>query len=244
MQSDNLAVDVTTRENKEPKLELVELRPNIKASLKLDKLAEALAKAQSEIGSLQRNKSGYNYNYADLAAVLDCIKEPMAKNGLNLMQFPEYNENSEVCPVTTIVTHESGQMLMSTMVVPVAANAKVNDTQVYGSAITYARRYAVMAIMNLAPEDDDGAAAKDYKFKASSNLVATTSPPQTKNASDLKPGIQRAQAINTNPPVSVSICSDCKSAISDERVIEFSMRNFKTVLCRDCQKKHKEAKAS
>ncbi|MDO4177553.1 MAG: hypothetical protein Q4D21_00005 [Phascolarctobacterium sp.] len=59
------------------------------------------------------------------------------------MQFPKYNENNEVCPVTTVITHCSCQMLISTMVVTVAANPKVNDTQTYGRTITYARRNTI-----------------------------------------------------------------------------------------------------
>lgn len=229
------------------KLTLMEIRPGIKVTPFCDKICAALARAQCEIGSLQRNRTGYNYKYADLAAVLECIKEPMAKNGLNLMQFPEYNENSQMCPVTTVITHESGQMLVSSLVVPIIANKGGNDVQAYGSAITYARRYAIMSVMNLAAEDDDAQKGKEFgSFNRDNTQKTSTSKTQSvtqtnnaQNTSSSKPGIQRAQAITTETK---DKCVDCGCFIG-EKVAEFSMRRFNKPLCMDCQKKNTEAQA-
>lgn len=248
----NLTLDTNTptfKAEKENPLELIPIANNIRITREFNLLSESLAKAQQEIGTLQRNKEGYGYNYADLAAVLDCIREPLAKNGITIIQNPDYNEDSKICPITNIITHSSGQMMITQMVVPVTKLGKMdNDTQAYGSAITYARRYALMALMNLAPEDDDGVKAKDLKFKdkAENKKPETSDTPTTTASKPQKKGIQRAQAV-TEPPkhptveTTESKCSDCESIITSEKIIEFSTKNFGKPLCYECQKKHKAA---
>ena len=81
-----------------------------------------MSKAQQEIGSLIRNKKGYGYDYADLANCLDCVKESMSKNGLNISQFPGYSVSDGFASVTTVLSHASGQMLCSVMTVPIIPN--------------------------------------------------------------------------------------------------------------------------
>ena len=264
MENENLTVSEPKQEDSvsnECQVKFVEIRPGIKFTPQFDKIACAMAKAQCEIGSLQRNKSGYNYTYADLAAVLECIKEPMAKNGLNIMQFPEYNENSQRCPVTTIITHESGQMMISTLVVPVVATKGGNDVQAYGSAITYARRYAIMSVMDMAAEDDDGAKSKDvYKFSGKAQETPArqnTSSPTPANAKPAtvqkpvaqaqpiapKPGIQQAQAIATKPvqPQPNALrCSQCNETINDN-VAKWSAEHYGRHLCMKCQSAQSKA---
>lgn len=234
-------------------IKLIQVTPSTKVTRCFDKIADAMAKAQTEIGTLQRNKNGHNYQYADLAAVLDCIREPLAKYGLTIWQCPEYTENSELCPITTYVIHASGQMLVNTYAVPVTVIKSNNDVQAYGSAITYARRYALMALMNLAAEDDDAAKAKDYKFRQNSPSVKPISSQtesvkaEEKPTPVLKPGIQRAQPINTSQPVQVAdthVCADCGETIKSEKVLGYAMRNFKRPLCYACQEKLKTSKAS
>ena len=92
----------------------------------------------------------HSYTYADLGTVLEAIKPVMTERGLAVSQ-PVGAEG-----VATIVFHTSGQWLAFG---PLKVKPTQNTPQAEGSAITYARRYQILAALNLATEDDDGARA-------------------------------------------------------------------------------------
>ncbi|WP_164911590.1 ERF family protein [Mycobacteroides franklinii] len=123
-------------------------------------LAEALVAAQSEFGVIAKDTANpfFKSKYADLPAVMREAQPVLAKHGLAVSQLPSYlNADSKIYDtLKTVVIHESGQEVASTMVLhPVK-----NDPQAHGSAITYARRYAYMAALGLVADvDDDGNAA-------------------------------------------------------------------------------------
>ena len=112
----------------------------------IDKLAGALSKAQGEFGGVAKDgvNPHFKTKYATLASVLDAVKAPLAANGLALVQLiqPE--------GLVTVLMHESGQSIQS--VAPLPQNAL---PQVLGSALTYMRRYSVMAMLSVAADDDD-----------------------------------------------------------------------------------------
>jgi ERF superfamily protein len=118
-------------------------------------LAGALAAAQSEIEGAKKDSTNPHFRskYADLGAVWDACRGPLTKHGLAVVQFPR-SENGCVL-VETILTHKSGEWMSETLALPVSKQ----DAQGYGSAMTYARRYSLMAVAGIAPEDDDGNAA-------------------------------------------------------------------------------------
>ncbi len=122
----------------------------------IGKLAAALAKAQSQMSHAEKSKKNEHFKsrYADLAAVLDAVGPALSANELALVQLPVLSDDKHVS-VTTMLIHSSGESLSSTLAVPVSKQ----DAQGVGSAITYARRYAVMAMCGIAPDDDDGNAA-------------------------------------------------------------------------------------
>jgi hypothetical protein len=120
------------------------------------KIAEALAKAQGSLGKVLKGKANlfFNSKYADLAAYLDVAREPFAAQGLAILQRTLETDGSTV-RLETRLMHSSGEYLGSVLVMrPVKA-----DPQGIGSAITYARRYALAPMLGLAAEDDDGNAA-------------------------------------------------------------------------------------
>lgn len=91
------------------------------------------------------------YRYADLAGVLDTVTGPLLDNGILLRQFPSTQESQWV--LTTELTHaESGETKSFTFPLLVAKQ----DAQGFGSSVTYARRYAILGLLGLSPEDDDG----------------------------------------------------------------------------------------
>jgi hypothetical protein len=120
-------------------------------------LALALATAQREMPNPRKESDNpyFKSKYADLAAVISAITPVLAKNDLALMQFVESAQQAGEVAVTTMLAHgKSGEFVSSTI------SAKPADAkpQTIGSTITYLRRYAALAIVGRAAEneDDDG----------------------------------------------------------------------------------------
>lgn len=119
----------------------------------VDKLFAALAKAQGEfLPASKDNTNDFGRNYADLSAVINATRKSLSANGLSLMQFPG-SDNDGVF-VETMLAHESGQWVRSKLHVP------SNDPQGTGTMISYARRYALQATLNVSAEDDDASGAQ------------------------------------------------------------------------------------
>ena len=119
-------------------------------------LAAALAKAQGAIEGAVKGKTNpaFRSKYADLGAVWDAIREPLASNGLAVVQQLGTDAGQVAC--TTVILHSSGEWLeLAPFVVPVSKQ----DAQGFGSAATYCRRYSLMAAVGIAPVDDDGEGA-------------------------------------------------------------------------------------
>ena len=123
----------------------------------IDKLAAAQCKAQAEMGGAVKDAKNpfFKSSYADLTSVIIAIKEPFANNGLSYSQFPVTSEGGGGIGVVTILMHTSGQWLESEFYLPLAKK----DPQGGGSAITYARRYALQAMAGIPTADDDAEAA-------------------------------------------------------------------------------------
>lgn len=119
-------------------------------------LSAAMAKAFGQIEGAVKGKTNpaFRSKYADLTAVTDAIKPALAEHGLWYRQVLHPVE-SGVC-VETIIHHASGQSLACG---PLHLPASKQDAQGYGSALTYARRYSLMAAFAVPAEDDDGQAA-------------------------------------------------------------------------------------
>ena len=119
----------------------------------IKELALALSKTQSILkGAIKDSSNSFFKNkYADLASVWDACREPLAANGLSVVQMP-CNDTPDSVALETILMHTSGQWISSVFSMPVSKH----DAQAVGSAITYARRYALAAVVGIAPEDDDG----------------------------------------------------------------------------------------
>ena len=121
-------------------------------------LAAALCAAQAEMRPAPKDSVNPHFKskYADLASLWDTIREPLTKNGLAVVQTfsPEHAEGELI--LTTILMHKSGQSIQSTMRMPLPKR----DPQGLGSATSYARRYALAAMVGAtSDEDDDGNAA-------------------------------------------------------------------------------------
>ena len=120
-------------------------------SLEIDKLAEALAKAQSEMEGAKKESTNpfFKSNYADLHAVIKSAFPYLSKHGLSISQGNEVIQGA-IC-VTTTLMHKSGQWIRSKVKLPL----EKKNAQGVGSAITYGRRYGLSAIVGIAQYDDD-----------------------------------------------------------------------------------------
>ena len=119
-------------------------------------LAAALSKAQADITGALKDSSNpfYKSRYADLASCWDACRKQLAANGLAVIQTTNTTDAGVV--LVTTLAHSSGEWIRG--VLPVVT--KDNGPQAQGSGITYARRYALAAIVGLAQIDDDAEAAQ------------------------------------------------------------------------------------
>lgn len=136
----------------------------MKTSESIKELAAALAKAQGAFDHAKKDVKNefFKSKYADLASVIDAAKKPLSDNGLSVCQVCETTESGDI-RLETILMHSSGEFISGSYPIrPVKG-----DPQAYGSAITYARRYAFSAITGIAADDDDGnVASQGAPYKA------------------------------------------------------------------------------
>ena len=116
----------------------------------INKLAEALSKAQSEMKPAQKTGKNPHFrsSYADLNDCWGAIREPFAKYGLSVMQT--INQKEGLNFLETTLAHISGQWIKSS--VPVIT--KEHTPQALGSALSYSRRYGLCAIAGITSSDD------------------------------------------------------------------------------------------
>lgn len=123
----------------------------MKMSENISELAKALAQAQKELKNPENTADNpfFKSKYAPLDAVLNLVRPVLAKHGLSIIQRP-VSEEKQV-GVETMLLHESGQYLMGE---PYLLTPAKLDPQSAGGAITYARRYALSAMLGICGEDD------------------------------------------------------------------------------------------
>ena len=115
-------------------------------------LACALSAFQAQCEAATKNAANPHLKnkYADLASIWDAIREPLGVNGLSVVQLPMPGVGG-VINLRTQLLHKSGEWIASELAMPCAKQ----DPQGYGSALTYARRYALAAMLGVTQEDDD-----------------------------------------------------------------------------------------
>jgi len=132
----------------------------------MQELIKALIKAKTEFNPIPKDGTNphFKHKYATLDAVLDAVTPGLGKHGLVIIQTTELCEGKTV--LRTHLYHESGESIISTYPLP-----EISDSQKFGAALTYARRYAVCAILSVtADEDDDAESAASKKTQAQNNI--------------------------------------------------------------------------
>ena len=125
----------------------------MKKSETITELSKAFAKMQMELEQPLKNANNpfFKSKYVPLENVVDSITRAASKHGLSFTQFPSSDENGNVT-VGTMVMHESGEWIEYD---PICLKPVKNDPQAIGSAITYAKRYALSAIFGITSDNDD-----------------------------------------------------------------------------------------
>ncbi len=159
-------------------------------SSSIAKLAKAICTAQRGLKPVKKevNNPFFNKKYADLAAVWEALK-PFHENGIAITQSPvACGRAGHIC-LETQLTHESGEWMRSTLELPLTKN----DPQGAGSALTYARRYALGCMTGVVTEeDDDGNAASGNQHQPAQTYTKSKQASAKKIAELRKPEAQGA----------------------------------------------------
>lgn len=169
-------------------------------SEQINELAAALAKAQGQMGAAIKEKVNPAFKtgngvsrYADLSAVWEAARGPLSSNGLSVAQLPVDIGDGAV-GLTTILLHSSGQYISATF----STRLNKDDAQGRGSAITYLRRYALMAVAGIAPDDDDDGAAASRPAQPQQQRRAAEyvpAPEQAPQQRQTRPGTAQEAAV-------------------------------------------------
>lgn len=132
-----------------------EVMSQLEQSTELGELFAALSKAQGQMTGAVKDSQNpfFKSKYADLHQVWEAVRKPLSDNNLSVIQST--NQRGTTLFVVTTIGHSSGQWMKSFTPVKMMKD----DPQAMGSAITYARRYALAAIAGVAQMDDDGESA-------------------------------------------------------------------------------------
>ena len=131
----------------------------------ISKLMTALAKAQGQIGDIERDRTvkvqsrsgpGYEFKYATLSAIIKGIKKPLSDNGISYTQVISWNDADRLYYLTTSLHYEN-EFISSSC--PLILTDGTN--QQFGSAATYMKRYTLSALVGVAADEDDDANAAD-----------------------------------------------------------------------------------
>jgi hypothetical protein len=200
----------------------------------LDQLAAAMIAVQSEIKPAP--ESGRNPHlktrYSTLEDIWSVCRGPLARHGLTVIQAPQGAEEGWLS-LETILLHKSGQRISSVIRVPVGKH----DIQAFGGALTYARRYALAAMIGVTSgEDDDGESAKG---------LPAQQPPERQSGPEARPEAESRsdrQAARVGAPDATAgqslICTgaECGKSLTKGQH-DVSVRAFGKPLCPACQVK-------
>ena len=136
----------------------------------IKELAAALSSFQSEAQDAIKDKKGDKSSYADLGQILNLVRPAMTKHGLAVAQLPCHCDDPASVALDTMLMHKSGEWISNKFSMPINWIVRKSDgrditnaPQASGSVITYARRYALAAVLGITQEDDDAADKRDYK---------------------------------------------------------------------------------
>lgn len=123
------------------------------SSQEITELAEVMIQVQQTLSPALKDAENTftNSRYATLHSIMNACRDALLEHGIWLTQYPVSVESNQLGLVTKIVHAETGQWQASLLTIPLPKN----DPQGYGSAMTYARRYGLSALIGIVTENDD-----------------------------------------------------------------------------------------
>jgi hypothetical protein len=198
-------------------------------SEKLSTFAPAFVLAQAKIKAAEKdgvNKFFDNRRYAGLSSVMDACKEALNSEGIAVLQTPAPSEAGKLA-LATVLMHKSGEWVSGTVTVPLAKA----DPQGYGSAMTYARRYSLAAMVGVCPEDDDGEGAvgrgtNGQRQQATQRQPQRSAPPRNINQTTGEL-TERGPHSEETVPADVTSFGEYGDLMDDDRFEEAVMNELK-----------------
>ena len=119
-------------------------------------ITKALCKFIQTVGTIEEKDTAQYGKFADLSTVLSTVNPALAANGLAVVHTTKVEDNKNI--LITNLLHTSGESITSEMVLPVNTGGRGNPMHQEGGAITYCRRYSLLAILglNAGIPDNDG----------------------------------------------------------------------------------------
>lgn len=183
-------------------------------------IAKAFVKAKRAFRPALKEKANPAFKgskYADLASCIEAVDDALVENGIAMYQ--ETFEDQTGVTVETVFLHESGESIRcGKLHVP----ASKMDAQGFGSALTYARRYSLMAACGMAPEDDDGNAAS--KKPAPTEKLAWDGGKYLKQIIDSAEACQTIEALELLKKAAQMMCEEQ----NDEPTYRAILAHYKT----------------
>lgn len=209
----------------------------------INELAAALAKAQGEMRGAVKDSNNpfFSSKYADLTSCWEACRIPLSKNGLSIIQLTI--GDAENVSLETVLTHSSGQWISSIITMkPGYVNKSgefihEKDAQAFGSCLTYSRRYALSAMVGIAPEDDDGNASVGGKHAEKKQSYAPHDEPIQPDR-DLKAG---ADSIVISEPQRKRLFAISKKHNVGELSLKNYLKKFGVDSTKNIQRKDYEA---
>jgi hypothetical protein len=206
----------------------------MKQSESITDLATALCLAQAEMGGAIKDSNNpfFKSSYADLTSVIKVIKQPFANHGLSFVQLPVTSVGGNGIGVATMLMHNSGQWVQSEYLLPMD---KITP-QGAGSAITYARRYALQSLVGIPAVDDDSEMAM---YRNSPPPAPVKEAPKKRVDKTL---VQRIVSLAANSEVSgeTSMLVEALAEIKDDEVTKSAVWSQLTTTQKDFIRTTKE----
>ena len=132
-------------------------------------LVNGLSQIHKKIENVSKNKEGYNYRYAELSQLTELINPLLGEAGLSFTQFPNTSKTNDnggiIVSVTSLLASEDGGYLKDFISMEVDFPPHLSKAQSIGAVITYARRYSIASIFNIAQEDNDASKKPVFRDK-------------------------------------------------------------------------------
>jgi hypothetical protein len=210
----------------------------MRQSESITKIASAIVKAQGELNAVSKDGTNPHFRskYATLQNIVESCRDTLRKHGLAVVQTFSETDGTYINLDTTLL-HESGEWIAGTFTM----TPTKHDPQGMGSATTYARRYALSAILGIVTDDDDDGNASSHPTgdRAPQGKPASVASDDNKewlNAADrqgnlTEKGYETAKYLFENPERSIAdVRKKYKVSKSDEAAIMDAMAEMKEVI--------------